>query len=178
MNKIILSVAAFVGSLSGRAAAQSFTITTVAGCSGCNPPNWGDFGPATSSYLVAPAGVAMDGTGNLYFTDPGAYLVRKVSAAGIITTLTGAGNGTCCFSGDGGPAVLAGVDHPTGVAVDTSNNLFISDSWNNRVRKITSDGKINTIAGGGKGCPTQTNSIGDGCPAVPPQLEMERAFNR
>ncbi len=153
-----------------RCVAQGLTITTVAGCSGCNPPNNGDFGPATASYLVAPSGVAVDGAGNLYFSDPGAYLVRKVSAAGIITTITGAGDGICCFSGDGGPAVLAGVDHPTGVAVDTSSNLFISDSWNNRVRKITSDGKINTIAGGGNGCATQTNSIGDGCPATSARL--------
>ncbi len=68
--------------------------------------------------------------------EPANKRIRKVSANGIITTV--AGNGTFGYAGDGGPAIDAELNYPTGVAVDTSGNLFISDAWNYRIRKVTS----------------------------------------
>jgi len=107
----------------------------------------GDGGPATSAtfnwFPVSPAGVAVDSGGDLYVADPYNNRVRKVSQ-GIITTV--AGNGTPGFSGDGGPAVDASLDSPSGVAVDTAGNLFIADRFNNAVRMVA-NGVITTIAG-------------------------------
>ena len=117
-------------------------ITTVAGNGG-----WGfsgDSGPATSAQLD-PTGVAVDSAGNLYIADTGNDRVRKVSN-GVITTV--AGNGTPGFSGDNGPATSAQLFSPVGVAVDSVGNLYIADSVNNRIRKV-SNGVITTVAGNG-----------------------------
>src|ERR1017187_10972461 len=86
----------------------------------------------------------------------------------MITTV--AGNGGSSFSGDGGPALVAGLGFSQHVAVDIVGNLYISDWGNNRIRQVTLDGKINTIAGGGTGCVGQTNSVGDGCLAISARL--------
>jgi sugar lactone lactonase YvrE len=107
----------------------------------------GDGGQATSAALDLPVGAAVDASGNLYIADNKNNRIRKVAPGGEITTV--AGNGTAGFSGDGGAAISAELYLPTGVAVDASNNLFIADSGNDRVRKVTTDGKINTIAGNG-----------------------------
>ena len=118
-------------------------ITTVAGGNNNGPP--GDGGPATSANIY-PYGVAVDGAGNLYITEPASNRIRKVSG-GIITTI--AGNGTAGFSGDNGPATSALLSAPAGIAVDSSGeNIFIADSGNNRIRKI-SNGVISTVAGNG-----------------------------
>jgi len=89
------------------------------------------------------------------------FSVSDINAQ-YITTI--AGNGATSFSGDGGPAILAEVFHPSGVAMDTAGNIYIGDSRNNRVRKITPDGIITTIAGGGtgyyNGAPATAVSIG------------------
>jgi len=85
--------------------------------------------------------------------------VRKVSTSGTITTV--AGNGTFGFSGDGGPATSAGLSFPLGVAVDAAGNLYIADSGNDRVRKVSTSGTITTVAGIG-GC----GFSGDGGPAT------------
>jgi uncharacterized protein (TIGR03437 family) len=103
----------------------------------------GDSGPGTSAELWGPRGVAVDTAGNLYIADSGNCRIRKVSN-GIITTV--AGNGTCGFSGDNGPATSAELDNPFGVAVDSAANLYIADG--NRVRKV-SNGVITTVAGNG-----------------------------
>ena len=119
-------------------------ITTVAG-NGMTDGFSGDGGPATSAPLFDAFGVAVDSAGNLYIADSGHYRIRKVSN-GVITTV--AGNGTDGFSGDGGPATSAQLSHPGGVAVDSAGNLYIADTVNNRVRKV-SNGVITTLAGGG-----------------------------
>jgi sugar lactone lactonase YvrE len=137
------------------------TITTVAGSGPTGPDKGvaaGDGGPATAATLRGPMCLAVDGSGNLFFSefDPWGTrapltprgLVRKVSPDGIITTV--AGNGVYAFSGDGGPAVAASLDGPLGVAADTAGNLFIADFDSYRVRKVDAHGIINTVAGMGK----------------------------
>ena len=107
----------------------------------------GDGGPATSAQLYQPYGVAVDGAGNLFISEVYNYRVRKVSPDGIITTV--AGNGTPGYSGDGGPAASAQLNAPTGVAVDGAGNLFIADTGNRRIRQVSKDGTIATVAGDG-----------------------------
>jgi sugar lactone lactonase YvrE len=122
-------------------------ITTVAG-NGFEGYS-GDGGPATSAKLFAPHGVAVDAFGNIFIADGGNHRIRKVSPAGIITTV--AGNGSLDYSGDGGPATSAALAWPYSVAVDASGNIFIADSFNNRIRKVSPAGIITTVAGGGTG---------------------------
>jgi len=118
-------------------------ITTVAGNGGYG--FFGDNGPATSSKLNFPFGVAVDSGGNLYIADGANNCIRKVSN-GVISTV--AGTGTPGFSGDNGPATSAQLNSPWGVAVDTAGNLYIADTRNARIRKV-SNGVITTVAGGG-----------------------------
>src|SRR5437667_421432 len=92
---------------------------------------------------VSAFGVAVDGAGNIFIADTAR--IRKVSSDGIITTV--AGNGTYGFSGDGGPAINAQLARPNSVAVDRAGNLFILDTYNYRIRKVSADGIITTIAG-------------------------------
>jgi sugar lactone lactonase YvrE len=120
-------------------------ITTVVG-NGTNGYS-GDGGQATAAEIYAPNGLAFDAAGNLYIADSGNNLIRKVTTSGIITTF--AGNGTHVFSGDGGQATAAGIYGPTGVACDAAGNLYIADSYNFRVRKVTTSGIITTFAGNG-----------------------------
>jgi uncharacterized protein (TIGR03437 family) len=120
----------------------AYTIQTVAGSS-----LMGDGGPATAAQIGSIQGVAVDARGNLYLSDTDNHRVRKVDTAGIITTI--AGTGTAGFSGDGGPAVAAQLNFPYGLAVDAAGNLYIADLANNRVRRVSPDGAIVTIAGTG-----------------------------
>src|SRR5438876_898329 len=117
-------------------------ITTIA-CNGTSGFT-GDGGPATAASCV-PYRVARDSAGNLYVADGGSRRIRKVSAAGIITTV--AGRGTDRSSGDGGPATLAELILPVGVAVDPAGNVYIADEGSNRIRKVNTAGIISTIAG-------------------------------
>jgi len=123
----------------------------------------GDGGPATSAQLYEPSGVAVDVAGNLYIADTANNRVRKVTVAGVISTV--AGNGTSGFSGDGGPATSAQLNLPSGVVVDVADNLYIADTINNRVRKVTVAGVISTVAGNGT-----AGFSGDGGPATSAQL--------
>jgi uncharacterized protein (TIGR03437 family) len=95
----------------------------------------GDGGPATSAQLDSPEGVAVDAAGNLYIADRANHRIRKVDTNGIITTV--AGDAERGFSGDGGPATSASLSDPRAVAVDAAGNLFIADTNNNRIRKVT-----------------------------------------
>lgn len=133
-------------------------ITTVAGTGVAGYS--GDGGPALSSQLRGPGGLAIDGSGNLFIVDFGR--IRKVSPDGTITTVAGSGSTT--FSGDGGPAISAGMS-PYGVAADSKGDLYISDDGNLRVRKVSPDGIITTIAGTGV-----WGMSGDGGPATSAQL--------
>lgn len=105
----------------------------------------GDGGLAINAYLYNPSDIAVDQQGNIYLSDD--YRIRKVDTNGIITTI--AGNGPRDFSGDGGPAVTAGINGPGGLTVDKQGNLYFFDSGNHRIRKITTDGLISTVAGNG-----------------------------
>jgi len=111
-------------------------INTFAGTGApCTPTTGlcGDGGPATSAKLTSPSMVAIDGSGNLFIADGPTQRVREVSN-GIITTI--AGNGDSGYSGDGGLAIDAELSHPTGVAVDASDDVYIADSGNNVIRCV------------------------------------------
>ncbi len=110
---------------------NSGTITTIAG-TGVQGFS-GDGGPATAAKLYAPAGVALDGQGNVYVATYQDHRVRKVSAGGTISTF--AGTGVAGFSGDGGQATSARLYVPKGVAVDGQGNVYIADSYNSRVAR-------------------------------------------
>jgi uncharacterized protein (TIGR03437 family) len=116
-----------------RKVATDGTITTVVGTG--SPGYTGDGGPAAEAQLNFPTGIAVDHSGNLYIADNHNSVVRRVTAAGLITTI--AGNGTFIPSaGDGGPAVAAQLD-PWSIAVDATGNVYVSDSFNDRVRQLT-----------------------------------------
>ena len=119
-------------------------ITTIAGNGTAGYS--GDGGPATSAELNWPTNVAVDGSGNVYIADLMNNRVRKVTAGGVISTV--AGNGTAAYSQDGGLATNASLDYPIGVAVDSSNNLYITDDGA-RIRKVAPNGTISTVAGDG-----------------------------
>jgi trimeric autotransporter adhesin len=140
-------------------------ITTVAG-NGVGGFS-GDSGPATSARLSNPQGLAVDGLRDLYIADSGNQRVREVFDGGIINTA--AGNGTQGFSGDGGPARDAELSLPAGLAFDPDSNLFIADSGNNRIRKVSSDGVITTVAGNGT-----PGFAGDNGPATSAELSNPR----
>jgi uncharacterized protein (TIGR03437 family) len=106
----------------------------------------GNGGPATSAQLFAPHAAAVDLNGNLFIADTSNNVVREVTSKGVITTI--AGTGTAGSSGDNGPATAAQLNLPLGVAVDVSGNVFVADSANARVRKI-SNGTITAYAGNG-----------------------------
>jgi len=116
----------------------------------------GDTGPATNAQLV-PGGLAVDATGNLYISDSLSCVVRKVSS-GTITTV--AGNGTCGYTGDKGPALSAQL-YPGALAVDASGNLYVADGENNVVRKV-SNGTIITVAGNGNAGYSGDNGLATG----------------
>jgi trimeric autotransporter adhesin len=127
----------------------SGTLTRVAGNS--RRGYSGDGGPANNAQLRGPFGVAVDTFGNLYIADELNQRIRRVSPSGIISTV--AGNGVAGFSGDGGPATDAELNNPLGVSVDSAGNIYIADSSNNRIREVSPNGIISTVAGAGVGIP-------------------------
>ncbi len=137
-------------------------ITTVAGNG--NASFSGDGGPALSASVNAPGGLAFDSAGNLYISEPGEGRVRKVTPAGIISIYAGLAPRNRGFSGDGGPASLAQLNAPFGLAVDAAGSLYIADNGNSRIRKVAPDGTISTYAG--NGLSVATSPLGDGGPAT------------
>jgi sugar lactone lactonase YvrE len=120
----------------------------------------GDGGSATQATLNLPIGVAVDANGTVYIADSGSHRIRKVSPAGIITSV--AGNGLCCFGGDGQLATDADFTPPYGIAVDRSGNLYIADRDNQRIRRVDGhNGRVTTVAGIGV-----RGYDGDGGPAT------------
>jgi sugar lactone lactonase YvrE len=107
----------------------------------------GDGGPAIGAELAYPVGTAIDAAGNLYIADYTNNRIRKVTPEGVISTY--AGNGTAGFSGDGGAATSAEINGPLGIGFDGAGNLYIGDSYNQRVREVTPEGVISTFAGNG-----------------------------
>ena len=145
---------------------SSGTITTIAGTGGSGSS--GDGGPAVAAQLNLPQGVAADGNGNLYIADTENHRIRRVDPSGTIATVSGSGEQG--YSGDNGPAAVAQLNSPSGVALDGAGNLYIADSENHRIRRINSSGTITTIAGTGVGF------SGDGGPAGVAQLRYPRGI--
>ena len=114
---------------------------------------------------ITPFGMALDSAGNLYVADLRENRVRKIDTNGIITTV--AGNGTPGFSGDGGPATAASLRDPYGVAVGPDGSLYIADSGNSRIRRVSPDGIISTFAGNGEEGPS-----GHGGPATAARISF------
>jgi len=133
-----------------------------------SPSNTCD-GTITSLYasgtVSGPFGVAVDSSGNVYTSDSGSARVIKTTPGG--TTTTYAGTGVAGYSGDGGAATSAKLDSPYGIAFDSSGNLYIADSNNNRVRKVTTGGTISTVAGTGV-----AGFSGDGGAATAAKLDI------
>lgn len=143
------------------------TITTVAGTG--NIGDSGDGGPATSANLGSPNGVVVDKAGNIYVADSIFNVVRKVNAAGVISTIAGGPAGSL---GDGGPATSARLivnGTHTGMALDNAGNLYIADYGDSRIRKIDASGTITTVAGSSTSIGLGGFS-GDGGPATSAQL--------
>ncbi len=144
--------------------ASTGVISTVAGTGGLGGYN-GDGIAATSAKLNDPTAVAVDAAGNIFFVDAGNERVREVTfATGLISTI--AGTGTAGYNGDGIAATAAQLNNPSGIAVDTSDNVYVSDTGNERIRKVTfATGLISTIAGTGT-----SGYNGDGIAATAAQL--------
>ena len=152
MKKILLFALLF-----GFQRAQAQIINTIAG-TGDSVGYAGDGGPATLARLNYPRSVAVDLSGNIYIADYYNNVIRKVNAAGVISTY--AGTGVAGYSGDGGQATAARFNGPIGIDVDGLGNLYVADITNAVVRKISASGIISTFAGGG------TSGLGDGGPAT------------
>ena len=136
------------GSLHGQGiltVTPSRAVTTTAGTG--TPGYTGDSGAALSATLASPSGVAYDANGNLYVADAQNHVVREIFSNGQITTV--AGNGVEGYGGDNGPATLAFLDTPTGVAVDSTGNIYIADSHNHRIREVS----------GGKSQPSRARAL-------------------
>jgi len=120
--------------------------------------------------LLLPAATVFDAAGNLYFVETGNHAVRRFSTTGVITTV--AGTGVEGFAGDGGLASAAVLDSPAGLALDSSGNLYIADTHNQRIREVSvSTGLISTIAGTGV-----AGYSGDGGLASAAKLDLPTAL--
>lgn len=144
-------------------------ITTIAGTG--VPGFSGDGGPASLARLNGPRGLSFDRFGNLLIADTANHAIRRVAVNGVITTV--AGNNFNGFRGDGSPATTAMLDSPSAVLADpTSNEFFIADSKNHRIRRVSMSGIISTYAGTSAGA----GFTGDGNVAVFAQLNFPTAL--
>src|SRR5262249_7296557 len=126
----------------------------------------GDGGPATAAVFYNPESIAVDTKGNIYIADGTNNRVREITTDGNIKTIAGSST-TGGFVGDGGPGTGAVLNHARGVAVDGAGNVYIADCFNQRIRMVTPDGIIYTIAGTGS-----LGYSGDGGPAILAQLKF------
>jgi sugar lactone lactonase YvrE len=102
-------------------------------------------GTGAGASFNKPAGIAVDGNGNVYVADNGNNKIRKISSIGIVTTLAGTGNA----GSEDGNGNTASFNSPVGIAVDAGGNVFVADRDNNKIRKITANGMVSTLAGTG-----------------------------
>ena len=174
-----LYIADLANSVVRKVNANSGTITTVAGTGVYGYS--GDGGPASSSTLASPYGVAVDSSGNLYIADADSWVIRKVNATtGVITTVAGGigSTGTVCSAatdaiGDGCPATEAWLSSPHSVTVDPNGNIYIADSGDDVIREVlATSGVISTVAG----TVESSGYSGDGGPATNAQLYFPLAI--
>ena len=150
----------YLPSSSGLSASKTIETVVGTGTGGFS----GDNGPASSAEIDHPYSITYNAQGDLFIADAYNSVVREVTPDGVIHTV--AGTGTRGYSGDGGAATAAKLNEPEGLAIDSAGDLFISDSDNNVIREVTTDGKIHTVAG------TSTpGTSGDGSPATAAELE-------
>jgi NHL repeat-containing protein len=147
----------------GAAQAATNHIFTVAGTGSADYS--GDGGPATAAELSFVGGVTATSDGGFLIADTDNHRIRRVSPAGIITTVAGAG--TSGFSGDGGPATSAQLSVPIDVTETADGGFLIVDQFNHRIRRVSPGGTISTVAGVGTG-----GFSGDGGPATAAQLNV------
>jgi sugar lactone lactonase YvrE len=143
--------------------------TTIAGTGA--PGFSGDGGPAANALLNGPSGITVDAGGNLYIADSKNNRVRMITPDGKITTI--AGNGSCGFLGNNGPALRAQLCQPAETVLDASGNLLITDYGNRRVRSLAPNGTLTTIAGGGQSDPAFITTVSN--PAG--QAEIRASFS-
>jgi hypothetical protein len=129
----------------------------------------GDGIPATTASLNTPWGVATDALGNIYFSDNGVHVIRKVSTTGIITTIAG-NTGVTGSTGDDGPATAALLHFPRHIAADNAGNVYIADQNNNAIRKINTSGIISRFAGTGT-----LGYTGNGGPATAAEINFPQS---
>ncbi|HSY76410.1 MAG TPA: T9SS type A sorting domain-containing protein [Bacteroidia bacterium] len=156
-KKLLSAIIILITAATANLKAQSFNINTIAGNG--TPGYSGDGGIATGAELSSPQLGYPDDSGNVYIADASNNRLRKVTTTGKIYTI--AGNGTGSFAGDSGAATAAELYYVTGVVKDSAGNIYVSDFYNDRIRKIKPNGKIYTIAGTGVG-----SYNGDGGKAV------------
>ena len=146
----------------------SGVITTIAGTGAANFS--GDGGQATAAKLNYPVCVRVDTLGNVYFSDAGNTVIRRITPAGVINTVAGNNGLGFGFSGDGGQATAAELNYPVGISLDRSLNLYIADQVNNVIRKVNySTGRISTVAGRG---PAFGGYSGNGGQATAAELDQ------
>lgn len=135
--------------------------------------------PALEARLDTPVGLVFDGSGSLYVSQcAGQSVIYRIDPAGLMTPF--AGTGLLDFSGDGGPATLAAIACPVGMALGPDGAIYFADHANNRVRRIDRAGIISTVAGSGPPGVNQGSFSGDGGPAVNATLQepWDVAFDR
>ncbi len=158
---LLMTVGMVTSSPTRADAAATYLITTAVGTGTAS--STGDGGQATSATIAGPGLLAYDASANLYVSEWDGHVIRKVATNGVISTI--AGTGVSGYSGDGGAATSAQLQHPNGMAFDSAGNLYVANNGSEVIRKITPGGIISTWAGtGGSG------ATGDGGAATSAQL--------